>query len=175
MIARAEQPASLLCGSVCKEGLERGQYCCLALGGFPGTHPVSSHFTHFPYVTGTLPAVVLVLHPRILFIFNQNTTVMSSKSRVVGQVGLFHQLTWVGFLFHQAHPRNLQTKSKVCVEGTRGEATGSNQAPFGALQARWDGCLVHQLLSLLGRDGSDVSISIYNVCGGLCGLPTQHV
>ena len=27
-------------------------------------HCLSNHFTHFPYVTGTLPAVALVLNPR---------------------------------------------------------------------------------------------------------------
>ena len=48
------------------EGLKRGQCCCwLTFGGLPGTHPVSSHLTHFPYVTGTPPAAVLVVVPRV--------------------------------------------------------------------------------------------------------------
>ena len=33
--------------------------------GLPGTSPISSHFTHSPYVTGILPAVALVLNPRV--------------------------------------------------------------------------------------------------------------
>ena len=40
----------------------------MPLPGFwdlPGTRPVSSHFTHSPYATGALPAVVLVLNPRV--------------------------------------------------------------------------------------------------------------
>ena len=46
-------------------GLREGTVRCLASGGLPGTYPVSSHFTHSPYVTGTLPAVALVLNPRV--------------------------------------------------------------------------------------------------------------
>ena len=47
------------------EGSERGQCHCLASGGFPSTCPISSHLTHSPYVTDTLPAVALVLNPRV--------------------------------------------------------------------------------------------------------------
>ena len=45
--------------------MERGQCCCLASGGLPSTRPISSHFTHFPYVTGTFLAVALVVIPRV--------------------------------------------------------------------------------------------------------------
>lgn len=89
-------------------------------------------------------------------------------------MGLLHQLTWVGFLFHQAHPRNLQTKSNVYAEGTSG-AAGSNQAPFEALRVRV-GQMPHWTAvasSWLGqRDGS---ISIYNLCGGPCDLAIRDV
>ena len=52
-----------LCGG---EGLKRGQCCCwLTSGGLPGPHPVSSHFTHFPYAIGAPLAVVLVVVPRV--------------------------------------------------------------------------------------------------------------
>ena len=46
--------------------MERGQCCCLASGGLPSTRPISSHFTHFPYVTGTLSAVALVQNPIVV-------------------------------------------------------------------------------------------------------------
>ena len=42
--------------------MERGQCHCLASGGLPGTHPISSYFTHSPYVTGT-PYVLV--NPRV--------------------------------------------------------------------------------------------------------------
>ena len=45
--------------------MEMGQCHCLASGGFPSTHLIFSHFTHFPYGTGTLPAVILVVNPRV--------------------------------------------------------------------------------------------------------------
>ena len=48
-----------------KEGLEMGQCHCLASGGLLSIHPISSHFTHFLYVTGTLPAVALGVDPRV--------------------------------------------------------------------------------------------------------------
>ena len=47
------------------EGLERGWCYCLASGGLPRTHTISSQFTHSLYVTGTLPAVALVVNPRV--------------------------------------------------------------------------------------------------------------
>ena len=65
VIARVRQPSSLLNGSVLGEVSKRGLCHCLASGGFPGTHPISSHFTHSLYVTGTLPGVALVLNPRV--------------------------------------------------------------------------------------------------------------
>ena len=65
MIARVGQAALPLCGSVWGEELERGQCCCLASGGLPGTHHISSHFTHFPYVAVALPAVALVVNPSV--------------------------------------------------------------------------------------------------------------
>ena len=65
VIARVGQPASLLCGSVLGEGSKRGRCCCLASGGLPATGPISSHFTHFLCVTDTLPAVALVVNPRV--------------------------------------------------------------------------------------------------------------
>ena len=42
-----------------------GQCRCLASAGLPGTCPISNHFTHFPFVTGALPAVALVVNPRV--------------------------------------------------------------------------------------------------------------
>ena len=59
------QPTLSLCGSVIGEGSEKGLYRCLASGDLPSTHPVSSHFAHFLYATGTLPAVALGLNPRV--------------------------------------------------------------------------------------------------------------
>ena len=58
-------PASLLCGSVWGQVLERGQCHCQASGGLPGTGPISSHFIHFWNMTGALPAAVLVIKPRV--------------------------------------------------------------------------------------------------------------
>ena len=46
------------------EDYKRGQCHCLASGGLPSTHPVSSHFTYSLYVTGALPIIALVLNPR---------------------------------------------------------------------------------------------------------------
>ena len=43
------------------EGLERGQSCCLASGGLLGICPISTHFTHLPYATGTFLSVALVV------------------------------------------------------------------------------------------------------------------
>ena len=57
------QPASPLCGSVWREGLERGLCHCLASGGLPHTCSISSHFTPSLYASGALPAVALVLNP----------------------------------------------------------------------------------------------------------------
>ena len=40
----------------------------MPLPGFlrlPSIRPISSHFTHFQYVTGTRPAVTLMLIPRV--------------------------------------------------------------------------------------------------------------
>ena len=51
-----------LCGGEVSEG---GQCCCLISGGSPGIHLASSHFTHFPYATGTLLAAALVMIPRV--------------------------------------------------------------------------------------------------------------
>ena len=45
--------------------MDRGQCCCLASGGLPSIHPISSHFTYTLYVTGALPAVALVSNPRV--------------------------------------------------------------------------------------------------------------
>ena len=45
--------------------MERGLSYCLSSGGLLGTYPISSHFTHSSYVTGTLLAIVLVLNPRV--------------------------------------------------------------------------------------------------------------
>ena len=47
------------------DGVERGQCCYLAAGSFLSTHPISSHFTHIPYGTGTLLTVALVVVPRV--------------------------------------------------------------------------------------------------------------
>ena len=63
-MVRVGQPPSLLCGSVCGEGLERGQCCHLASGQLPCTLPVPSHFTYSLYAVGALPAVALVLNSR---------------------------------------------------------------------------------------------------------------
>ena len=65
LITRVGQPASPLCGSVRGEGSEKGLCCCLASGGLLGTCSIPSHFTHSSYVTGTLPAVALVLNSRV--------------------------------------------------------------------------------------------------------------
>ena len=46
------------------EGLQERLFHFLASGDFPDTRPISSHFTHCPYVTGALPAVALVLNSR---------------------------------------------------------------------------------------------------------------
>ena len=46
-------------------GFWGGPCHCLASGSLPGTHPVSSHFTPFLCVTGTLPAALMVLNPRV--------------------------------------------------------------------------------------------------------------
>ena len=59
------QPVSPLCCPVWGEDLERGWCHCLASRGFLGICPISSHFSHSPYVTGALPAVALVLNPRV--------------------------------------------------------------------------------------------------------------
>ena len=54
------QSASPVCGSVWGgESMVRGQNLCLASGGLPVTHPLSSHFILFPYAIGTLPAAAL--------------------------------------------------------------------------------------------------------------------
>ena len=45
--------------------MEKGQYCCLASGCLPGTCHISSYFTQSPYTTGALPAVALVVNPRV--------------------------------------------------------------------------------------------------------------
>ena len=47
------------------EGLKRGHFHCLAYGGLPSTCLVSSHFTHFLYVPGTLLASAVVMIPRV--------------------------------------------------------------------------------------------------------------
>ena len=47
------------------KGTERGQCHCLAAGGLFGTHPISSHFTPFPYATGSPLAAALVVVPRV--------------------------------------------------------------------------------------------------------------
>ena len=44
---------------------ERGQCHCLTCGGFPGTHPISSYFTPFPYMTGAPLPAALVVVPRV--------------------------------------------------------------------------------------------------------------
>ena len=50
---------------LCVEGgLREGTMPLLASEGLLGTCPVSSHFTHFLYAAGALPAVALVLNPR---------------------------------------------------------------------------------------------------------------
>ena len=45
--------------------LERGQGYYLATGGLLGTHPISSHFTPFPYVTSAPLSAALVVIPRV--------------------------------------------------------------------------------------------------------------
>ena len=52
----------VLCGG---RTLETGLCHCLTSGDLPGTRPVSSHFTHFPNMTGSLLAVALVVNPRV--------------------------------------------------------------------------------------------------------------
>ena len=48
------------------EGLKRRQCCCwLTSGGLPGTYPISTQFTHFPYVTAAFSAAALVVAPRV--------------------------------------------------------------------------------------------------------------
>ena len=56
------QLTSLLCDFAWWKDLERGQCHCLASGGLPSTYPISSHLTLFLCVTGSLPAVALVLN-----------------------------------------------------------------------------------------------------------------
>ena len=52
-----------LCGG---EGSKRGQcHCWLTSRGLPGPGSVSSHLTHFPYMTGIPPAAVLVVAPGV--------------------------------------------------------------------------------------------------------------
>lgn len=68
----------------------------------------------------------------------------------------------------QEHPSQEQS---VCGRNQRG-ATSSNQAPFGALWARVGWMPPRQLLNPRGQDRQSVSISIYNLCGGLCDLAT---
>ena len=51
-----------LCG---KRAWKVGLCHYLASGGLPGIHPVSSHFTHSPYATGTLPTVAMVLNSTV--------------------------------------------------------------------------------------------------------------
>ena len=51
-----------LCGG---EGSKKRQHHCLAFGDLLSIHPISSHFTHSLYVTGALPAVALVVNPRV--------------------------------------------------------------------------------------------------------------
>ena len=66
VFTRVGRPALLLCGSLWGKESDRGQcHCWLTFGDLPGTHPFSSHFTHFPYVTGAPPAVVLVVDPKV--------------------------------------------------------------------------------------------------------------
>ena len=45
--------------------MEKGLCRCWVSGGFPGTCPVSSHFTNTSYGTDTLPTIALVLNPRV--------------------------------------------------------------------------------------------------------------
>ena len=45
--------------------MERGQCHCMASGGLPGTHPISSRSTHSLFATGTFLAVGLVLNLRV--------------------------------------------------------------------------------------------------------------
>ena len=46
--------------------MKRGQCpSWLTSGGLSGPHPVSSHFTHLPYATGTPPASALVVVPGV--------------------------------------------------------------------------------------------------------------
>ena len=47
------------------EDSERGLCLYLASGGLPGICSTSSYFTHSPYMTGTLPAVAIVLNLRM--------------------------------------------------------------------------------------------------------------
>ena len=55
----------LLHPSVALHGSERAQCHYLASVGLPSTLPILNHFIHFPNVTGTLLAVVLVVIPRV--------------------------------------------------------------------------------------------------------------
>ena len=66
-----------------KDNLERGQSCCLASGVLPDTHSISSHFTHFPYETGTFPAVTLFLNPKV-----------GGFTDVLSWVGTLNGLSW---------------------------------------------------------------------------------
>ena len=53
-----------LCGG--GEGSKMGQcFCWLTSRGLPGIRPIASYFIHFPYATGTPPAAVLVMGPRM--------------------------------------------------------------------------------------------------------------
>ena len=94
------------------EGSERGQCYCLASRGLSGTCPISSHFPHFPYVTGILPAVSLVVNPRVgglMYILSacgcfkltpENPAVSSTAPT---PTGFYSQKLW-GFIFLAREP-----------------------------------------------------------------------
>ena len=50
---------------VYRGGVKEETVSLLTSEGLPGTCPISSHFTHFLYVTGTPPAAALVVVPRV--------------------------------------------------------------------------------------------------------------
>ena len=73
--------------------------------GFPGSHPISSHFTHFPYVIGAPPAAVMVVFPRVggfAYILGSPEK-LAISSAVPTPTDFYSQKLW-GFIFPVLEP-----------------------------------------------------------------------
>ena len=82
-------------GSCVGEGSKTGQCCCwLTSWGLPGPHPISSHFTHFPYATGAPSAAVLVIVPRV-----GNFAYVLAVSSAPPPPHWVYRQKWWGFIF----------------------------------------------------------------------------